>query len=123
MDIRGFINDMTKGEGLDLIVDNAGPYNLYELYFDILRHGGKIVKVGYGAGQQGPALNTAMLRSQSIIGQMAFNPTSWRNCLKLLSAGQVSQKPLITHVLPLAEYEKGVALMRSREAIKVVYQP
>lgn len=121
--VREFVRDMTDGEGVDLIVDNAGPYNLYPMYFDILRHGGKIVKVGYGAGVEGPVLNTAMLRSQSIVGQMAFNPVSWRNCIKLLASGIASQKPLITHVLPLSEYQKGVDLMRSRECIKVVFHP
>jgi len=43
--------------------------------------------------------------------------------LSLLSTGKVKADPIITHVLPLKEFEKGFNLLRTREAIKVLMKP
>jgi len=123
VDLRQFVAQMTDGVGLDLIVDTAGPHSLYELYFDLLKKGGDIVKVGYGFEPHGAPLNNIMFRSQRILGHMGYNPTSWHYVLKLMEAGMIDQQSMITHVLPLSDFFKGVELMRNRDCIKVVFHP
>jgi threonine 3-dehydrogenase len=42
-------------------------------------------------------------------------------CRHLLVSGQVQVKPLLTHELPIEEFEKGLDLLRSKQAIKVSF--
>jgi threonine dehydrogenase-like Zn-dependent dehydrogenase len=41
--------------------------------------------------------------------------------LRLLAEGRI--RPLVSHVLPLTEMESALALLRRREALKVVIRP
>jgi L-iditol 2-dehydrogenase len=45
------------------------------------------------------------------------------DAVRLLAAGRISTKPLITHILPLDEFFKGIDLIQKREALKVVIKP
>ena len=51
---------------------------------------------------------------------MAYDSTTWRNVLRLVSDGQISTKKMITHCFGLSEWEKGFEAMRDKDAIKVV---
>ena len=52
---------------------------------------------------------------------MAYDSTSWRNALRLLAAGKIQVKPMITHRLGLSHWEEGFAAMADKEAIKVIF--
>ena len=54
---------------------------------------------------------------------MGYNPTSWRNVIRLIEAGKLDIRPMITHELPLKDFHEGVRLMQSRQAIKVIFHP
>ena len=69
------------------------------------------------------SLNDLTYQSQSIQGHHAYNDVTWRNCLGLLEKQMLVLDPLITHVLPLSEWERGMNLMKSREGTKVLLYP
>jgi threonine dehydrogenase-like Zn-dependent dehydrogenase len=73
-------------------------------------------------------------------GQIQFGITEWMKGLSLegygsrseegahyarhlLVSGQVKAGPIVTTVLPLEEYDHGVALLESKEAVKVFFTP
>ena len=56
-------------------------------------------------------------RIKGVYGREMF--TTWRKMLGLLKAG-LDLSPLITHRLPIDDFEAGFAAMRSGEAGKVV---
>ena len=88
---------------------------------EMLRPNGEVVRVGMGFKPLEFSINDITSWNKSIIGHMAYDSTSWRNCIRLLASGQIQVKPLITHRLGLSEYEKGFDAMASKEAIKVIF--
>jgi threonine 3-dehydrogenase len=50
---------------------------------------------------------------------------TWYRMRALLATGGVNLQPLITHELPLEEYERGFELMQSRDQVvgKVILRP
>ena len=117
------VKDMTNGEGVSMVLDGAGPNELIELAVDITRYGGKILRIGYDWSPVNYSLNNMVNRNISLIGHMGFNPVSWRNVIRLLNADKIDVKTMITHILPLTDFFRGVDAMLSREAIKVIYKP
>ena len=42
---------------------------------------------------------------------------------QLVEADQVELKPLITHILPIEEFDRGFELVRSHDVMKVLLRP
>jgi L-iditol 2-dehydrogenase len=53
----------------------------------------------------------------------ASTPTSWRNALDLVTERRVELEPLLTEVVPLADWERAFASTRAAEGIKFVLDP
>jgi threonine 3-dehydrogenase len=49
------------------------------------------------------------------------NGRTSRFARNLLVSGQVNVKPLLTHALPIEQFDRGIALMQRKEAIKVSF--
>jgi threonine dehydrogenase-like Zn-dependent dehydrogenase len=59
----------------------------------------------------------------ALLGYGEHNRDAAERALALIEAGSLRLAPLVTHTLPLSRYPEGVDLLRSREAIKVLFQP
>ncbi|MTI79664.1 MAG: zinc-binding dehydrogenase [Firmicutes bacterium] len=121
--VSNFIDKITQGEGVSLVVDCAGPNEILKQALAVVRNGGEIVKVGYDPNPINFSLNKIIDKSVSIKGHFGYDSTSWKNSIKLIEAGLIDMKSLITHHLPLADWEKGFKMMKNREAIKVILKP
>jgi len=59
----------------------------------------------------------------SLIGYGEHNRGAAERALDLILSGDLNLSPLVTHTLPLNRYAEGVALLRTKEAIKVLFLP
>jgi threonine dehydrogenase-like Zn-dependent dehydrogenase len=121
-DAAAIAASLTGGEGVSLVIDAAGPSAVLEQSFRILRNTGKIIKIGYDPHPPGFSLNPLLDRGISLRGHFGYDWVSWRNCIRLLAKGTLRMAPLITHTLPLARWEEGFELTRSRKAVKVILE-
>lgn len=58
-----------------------------------------------------------------ILGYGSHNRDAAERALALIDDGRLDLSCCVTHELPLSDYAEGVALLRSREALKVCYLP
>ncbi len=54
---------------------------------------------------------------------MGYNTVSWRQCIALAEAGILDLKSIISHHMPLDEFDKGFQITISQEATKVILTP
>ena len=59
----------------------------------------------------------------TLMGYGSHNREAAGRALALVHSGQLRLAPLVTHALPFARYAEGIALLRARRAIKVLYLP
>ena len=86
------------------------------------RAGGRVVLVGLGGAGQDAALPLFdLMRRDLTIHAVWMRRFSFQRALQLLPV--LTLDPLITDTVPLADYERAVALLRGGDAIKVVIQP
>lgn len=117
------IQKMGDGYGVDLVVDTAGVSATLALSMDAVRPGGQITKIGWGPKPVGFSLDPIISKSVTLKGHFSHTWDVWEKCLVLMEKGQVDLKPLITHELPIDEWEKGFELVETKEAMKVVLRP
>lgn len=110
-------------EGVALIIDCAGAPVVLKQAIDIIRNGGKIVKIGYSRQPVGFSLDSMALKGVTLIGHMGYDSTSWKNCLRLLEKGEIDMEAVISHRLPLSQWKTGIELVKQKEATKVILLP
>lgn len=115
--------DMTNGLGADVVADAAGNSSALKLSMEMVRRLGQIIKIGWGPKPVGFSLDLLISKAASLHGSFSHTWNTWECVLKLLSRGKLSNKPLISHVLPLPEWEKGYRLVESRQGSKVILHP
>ena len=71
----------------------------------------------------GADLNAFFKHEQRIVGTYSGGLAEQARIFDLLVTGRLDPSPLVTHRLPLARFDEGVALCRSLAALKVLFVP
>ncbi len=122
-DVSARVKAIGDRYGADLVLDTAGVSPTLALSMEVVRPGGQITKIGWGPKPVGFSLDPIISKSITLKGHFSHTWDVWEKCLVLLSKGQVDLKPLITHELPIDQWEKSFELIESKEAMKVVLKP
>jgi len=123
-DLAGLVNDLTHGESADVVIELSGAPPAISQAFQLARRLGRVGIIG-----QPPAdeikipYRQAMFRALTVSFSYSSKFTSWERVLSMFERGAIRPAQFITHVLPLEEWERGFALSRSGEAVKVVLEP
>lgn len=117
------LHRIADGYGADLVVDTAGVSPTLKLSMDAVRPGGQITKIGWGPKPVGFSLDPIIAKSVTLKGHFSHTWDVWEKCLTLMAKGLVDLKPLITHTLPIDQWEKAFELVETKEAVKVVLTP
>lgn len=125
-DIASEIDRLTAGKGTDLVITaNPAPSSQVQAV-ELAAKGGRVVLFGglpHDSSKPGVDMNLIHYKNLSVIGISKFAPRHFRRSLQMLSSGRIPGDKLVSHVLPLSEFDKGVKMAMSGEALKVVYTP
>lgn len=121
-DVIRRVTQITGGEMVPTLIDCAGQNQILEQALTLLQKGGEFIKVGYDAGPVNVSLDHYVNKGIRIQGHFAYDYQGWKNCLKLLAMGKLDVRSIITHRLPLEQWEEGFRLVEHREGIKVIFE-
>ena len=129
-DVKEFVDDLTNGKGVDVVVEAAGTEESYNTATEVLKHNGKFVF--YSWVTEPVTLNISRWHDDGLefINTCLVHHT-WRErfvwtpeALKPVAQGLVKVKPLITHEFPLSQLKEGFDLAdKDDTAIKIVFRP
>jgi threonine 3-dehydrogenase len=116
--------EASDGDGVDVVLEMSGSPAALQGGVQIVTRGGRISLLGIFSQPVELDLSDLViqkgLRLYGIYGRRLYD--SWERTQALLRGG-LDVTPIITHRLPLAEWEHGFALLASRHAGKVVLLP
>ena len=121
-DVIARVKELTNGKGPEIILDAAGHYTVAEQAVEMGAKNGKIGITGLPAQASTIHMNPIAMRQISIIGSRAYERKHWRQGLALLANG-LDISPIASHVLPLADFEKGMELIDAGEGLRVILEP
>src|SRR5690606_17035435 len=84
---------------------------------------GSYTQVGHFGKEITIPFDPIAFRQIRLAGSVGYTADSWRRALAILEQGRVRLDDLITHRLPLQEWQQGFDLCERREALKVVLSP
>ncbi len=122
--LPGLLNDLTDGEGADVVIELSGALPAIDQAFRLTRRLGRVGIIGQPPTDEVTiAYRQAMFHALTVSFSYSSKYSSWEKVLSLFARGTVKPSQYITHILPLEEWERGFDLSRSGEAVKVVLEP
>ena len=123
-DLAALVADLTGGEGADVVIELSGAPPAIAQSFRLARRLGRVGIIGQPPTDEvAIPYRDALFRALTVSFSYSSKFTSWERVLSLFARGAIRPAQFITHVLPLAEWERGYELSRSGEAVKVVLEP
>jgi threonine 3-dehydrogenase len=118
------IFDETDGEGVDAALEMSGHASALHLCFRAVKNAGRVALFGIPSGPVSLDLASEVIfkgvRVHGITGRRLFE--TWYRLGGLFQAG-LDIRPILTHTMPLEQFEKGFEVMRSGQCGKVVFVP
>lgn len=125
-DLVGEVNKLTGGKGADVVI-TANPVGATQVQaLEMAKKGGRIVLFGglpHGSSKPGIDTNLIHYRGLHLIGTTTFAPRHNRLALLLLASGRIPGEKLVTDILPLTDFNKGLQKAVEGKALKVVFKP
>lgn len=118
------ILELTDGKGADCII-TANPKAEAQIQaIEAAKMGGRVALFGgLPNGDNKPQIDTNAIHYKGlyVVGTTRFSPSHHRTALNLIEAGKIPVDKLVTHRLPLENFSEGVELVRTSQALKVVF--
>lgn len=121
------VHSHTNGQGADLVLEFAGTSGAARFALETARRGGRVV-LG-GATSPGKKLevdlSTIVRGHLDVYGSVANPKGISRQAAVLMQQGGIDVRPLMTHHLPLSEFDHawGMFANRTEEVIRIMMHP
>lgn len=122
-DVHKVVDALTAGQGADVFLECAGAPPAARLGFDITRRGGQYTQVGLFPGPFEIKFDLVAYKELRVTGSLGQRWTSWQRSLALLGRDQVDTKSLVSHILPITEWDKAFRLFEEKQGLKIVLEP
>jgi len=126
-DLVKIIRDATDGNGVDVALEMSGSPSAVRQAFEMLTPGGRVSLLGLLDKPMELDLNNALIFKAATVygisGRRMFQ--TWYQVKGLLSNPRFREKmaSVITHRIPIRDIAKGIDLLQSKQAGKVVLEP
>ncbi|WP_019482259.1 alcohol dehydrogenase catalytic domain-containing protein [Arthrobacter sp. TB 23] len=110
-------------EAYDVVIECSGAAAGISTAFRAVCRAGRYIQVGISGRDVTIPFDTILFKELSVTSGFASTPNSWRRALDLVTHRQVDFSGLVTHKLPLEQWEEAFALINSADAIKVALCP
>jgi len=115
---------MTGGLGADIVIETSGGEGAIVQAFEMTRRLGKICAIGI-SGKERISIPYDRGIFKALRYDFCFSSswTAWEKSIGLLSKGLIDAEQLITHILPLENWEEAFRLLENLQATKVILIP
>jgi|LSQX01.2.fsa_nt_gb threonine dehydrogenase-like Zn-dependent dehydrogenase len=119
------INEMTKGDGADVVVEATGDVNAVTQAMEMAGAGGLVLMGGSGFGGKSVSFKPwNVVRDEKMLkGLQGFEWADYLMLLDLVQAGKIKFDPLISSVQPLETVNEACELVEAKKAYKIVLRP
>jgi L-iditol 2-dehydrogenase len=117
------VADRFGGNGADVVIECSGAPPAANTLTDVACRGARFCQMGiYGM----PILfdqDAVCYKELVVTGTNASVTPAWTRAVKLLGERKVDARRLITHRFSMADWDKALEVMKSKQGVKVILKP
>ncbi|MBI3945040.1 MAG: alcohol dehydrogenase catalytic domain-containing protein [Armatimonadetes bacterium] len=118
------VRDLTGGIGADLVVDCSGAAPAIASAVDLVRKKGRFCAIGLTGKDSIPfPWDKAAAKVIDLFFSMSTSYTSWDRTINLIATGRIPAGQVVSHRLPLSQWEKAFEELEAQRALKVLLIP
>lgn len=123
-DVPAVVRQLTDGIGADLVVECSGAPPAIAGTVELIRKKGRICAIGLTGGRKVDfPWEQAAFKVADVHFCLSTSYTSWNRAIHLVATGQIPAGEVITHRLPLADWQKAFDEIESQRALKIILHP
>jgi threonine dehydrogenase-like Zn-dependent dehydrogenase len=107
-------------DGADIVYETSGNALVFDQAVNLSRRTGRIGLIGLCHGATTFKSTPIVLRELEVIGSRGYNEATWTLMMRQLPSVATDVLRLVTHQLPLEEFEDALRLVERREGMKVI---
>ncbi len=119
------VEHLSEGIGADAIFDTVGRPSVTEKALPLSREGGSLILFAHAEPGERLVLelNQIFQHERRLIGTYSGSLDEQRRVFALLSSGRLDPTPLVSHRLPLQNFQRAVELASQQKALKILLTP
>jgi L-iditol 2-dehydrogenase len=121
-DLAAIVRTVTGPHGVDVAFEVAGAAASAAACLHALRPHGTYVQVGHFGRDITVPFDRIGFKELRVIGSVGYTEATWTRTMKLLAQG-LRPSRIVTHRLPLAQWQEGFAAFEQKIAAKVLFHP
>jgi len=122
-DVVQHVDRITKGFGVDIVVELSGSQAAINNATKVLRRGGDLVFVGLFSGPVEVDLTNDIIYKEAnvhgVTGRIMWD--TWWTSQSMILSGQMNLDPVVTHTFSLKDYDTALQLAESGKTGKIVF--
>jgi threonine dehydrogenase-like Zn-dependent dehydrogenase len=123
-DVVKIVKEMTNGYGCDIFIEATGHPNAVVQGLQMIRKLGRFVEFSVFSHDVTVDWSIISDRKQLDILGVHLAPYCYPFVIDAIGDGRLPTKGVVTHRLPLEEYEKGIAMMKKGDkSLKILLEP
>lgn len=121
--LADLVERKTHGEGADVVLECSGNAQAVNAGLRLLKRRGQFTQIGLVGKSIGVEFELINYRELRVTGSLGSRYLSWQQALSLLSSGAVRARPLISHILPMKDWERAFQMFENKQGLKLVLDP
>jgi L-iditol 2-dehydrogenase len=117
------IHELTGTRTVDAVLECSGSQAAVDLGLRLLKQGRIYTQVGLFGRPVTVDLDAVVYNRLTIASSIGYRQESWRASIGLVQRGTVNVKDIVSHSLPLQEWERGFQMCEEREGLKILLIP
>jgi L-iditol 2-dehydrogenase len=119
-DVGERVRALSEGYGADVVLECSGSAPGARLALELVAKGGRYTQVGLFGKPIEIDLEQIAVREIQFAGSFGQQPRAWKRALKLLESGRVDTRRLISHQVPLDQWQEAFALFERQDGVKIL---
>jgi L-iditol 2-dehydrogenase len=115
--------DKNKNYNFDVILECSGSEGGINTGISLVRKAGKYTQLGLVGRMVNFPVDEMVYKEIEFTGSFSHTWTAWEKTMRLLANQLIKPKNLISHELPLKDWEKGFQLIEKKEGLKILLKP
>ncbi|MGA4508064.1 zinc-binding dehydrogenase [Propionibacteriaceae bacterium G1746] len=122
-DLAAVVAEVSGGDMAHTVFECSGQVGELERAGALLAKGGRLVLVAFYKSNPDLDIMQVVQNELEVVGSRGKRASSFRTALRLMSSGAIDTAPVITQVLPLEDWERGIDLVGRGEKVVFAIDP
>lgn len=122
-DLVARVRALCGGYGADFAFECAGSGESLRQCLNAVRKLGTVVLLGLHGKPVQVDPDVIVYKQLAILGSISHTWDTWDRTMAILADGLVDLRPLISHRLPLSDWQEGFRIFEERAGLKILLQP